>query len=324
MKCSCKKTEDSAELCVACSLQICADEFVLCPLDIIHFCISPFLQGKGLGDFAGKFVRQVSCRPTGLGASETTDLLFVADCDHFVRVLSRSDAKELLRIGSPGLRAGEFNTPRGQIATTSSHIWVSDLYNRRVQCFTHDGKHVHSFGDAIGREFGPCGVAATDSEVFVSDFYGNRVLVFSHDGALLGSRDQKSVHRQVSTISLQHSSFSGPTSVAIDASADLLCVAEYMKPRVRLFSLAGDTLLREIGNNEAYYGYLSLLCLAPDILVSDSYANCVKRFDASTGEFVSSFGGLEVSVLLGAQSLCYCAEEVFVADLGNLRLACFS
>ena len=71
---------------------------------------------------------------------------------------------------------GQFNNPR-DITANSTHLFVSDSLNHRVQIFDIDGNHVKTFGssgDGNGKFNQPRGSAANSTHIFIVDLFNHR------------------------------------------------------------------------------------------------------------------------------------------------------
>ena len=78
----------------------------------------------------------------------------------------------------------------------SGNLYVTDLYNDRVQHFATDGTFLAkwgSFGNGDGQFDTPTGVAVDRSgSVYVADLFNHRIQKFTSDGVFIhkwGSRD---------------------------------------------------------------------------------------------------------------------------------------
>jgi DNA-binding beta-propeller fold protein YncE len=86
-----------------------------------------------------------------------------------------------------------FVQPHGLRVDSEGQIWLTDIALHQVFCYSEDGEHVRTLGEARvpandKTHFnGPCDVAfAADGSVYVADGYGNsRVAKFSPDGEFI-------------------------------------------------------------------------------------------------------------------------------------------
>ena len=128
--------------------------------------------------------------PQGITTNSTH--IFVSDTDnHRVQVFD-IDGNYVAQFGGTGTGyggsgSGEFNYPRG-ITTTSTHIYVADSQNHRVQVFDIDGNYVAQFGSSgfDNREFGyPAGIITNSTHIFVADNFNNQIQIFKLPSILL-------------------------------------------------------------------------------------------------------------------------------------------
>ncbi len=88
--------------------------------------------------------------------------------------------------GSTGSKDGQFNVPDHIGIDPSDNVYVSDLFNHRIQKFTSDGQHVFSWGSR-GSDDGnfsfPRGIAVDSKYVYIADAQNFRVQKFiGNDG----------------------------------------------------------------------------------------------------------------------------------------------
>ena len=75
------------------------------------------------------------------------------------------------------------------LAFHNEKLYVVDMYNNRIQIFTHDGKFLFTFGK-FGHDFGEfacptyIAISAFD-EIFVADKENKRIQIFDEMGAFL-------------------------------------------------------------------------------------------------------------------------------------------
>lgn len=88
--------------------------------------------------------------------------------------------------GKHGENTGEFSRPMA-IAFANGSVYVCDTANHRIQCFSPDGTHSHTIGEAgdePGRLKFPHDLAlAQDDALIVCEYGNNRLSVFGLDGA---------------------------------------------------------------------------------------------------------------------------------------------
>jgi len=113
--------------------------------------------------------------PHGIAIDDDRHRIIVTDSlNHRVQVLSLIDGSFLFEFGSQGNHSCQLKNPQGVCIANQGRIIVADLYNRRLQSFTHEGHHISSFD--CGSE-SPCGVAFDEHRGLIAFTAGNRVRV---------------------------------------------------------------------------------------------------------------------------------------------------
>ena len=114
----------------------------------LSFLFSIGKQGSQPGEFY---------YPNGIAIDHDRHRIIVCDTDNNrVQVLSSIDGSFLFEIGSKGNQPGEFAEPEGVCIANHGRIIVADHHNRRLQAFTHEGRHISSF------DYGGCQGVAFD------------------------------------------------------------------------------------------------------------------------------------------------------------------
>ncbi len=142
----------------------------------------------------------------------------------FVRMWGRPD-------GSFGTGPGEFAQPYGVALDDADHLYVVDMYNKRVQKFGPDGAWDLSWGGVSGTGDGqfrtPIGVAADSAgDVYVVEAAGNRVQKFTGSGAFV---------TKWGTTGTGYGEFANPQGIAVDA-AGRVYVTQANSNRVQVFA----------------------------------------------------------------------------------------
>ena len=85
--------------------------------------------------------------------------------------------------GTEGTGAGQFDMPNGVAVAPDGNVYVTEMYNFRIQKFTSAGVFVNKWGmdgTGDGQFTGPTGVAvASDGSVYVADVANHRIQKFS-------------------------------------------------------------------------------------------------------------------------------------------------
>jgi len=99
-----------------------------------------------IGGIQGSQAGQFDC-PSSIAIDDDRHRIIVPDPkSHRVQVLSSIDGSFLFEFGSNGTQPGEFKSPGGVCIANHGRIIVADKYNNRLQAFTHEGRHISSFG----------------------------------------------------------------------------------------------------------------------------------------------------------------------------------
>ena len=198
--------------------------------------------------------------------------------------------------GSEGSGDGEFLRPRG-VTTNSTHIFIADTGNHRIQIFDDMGNYAGQFG-SISSDFGtiddgtfnaPIGIATNSTHLFVSDSGNNRVQVFDFNGNFVAKFG---------------SSGSGDgqffSNRGITANNTHIFVADAGNHRVQIFDFNGNFVAKFGGTGPGFRGSgngtdqfrnpQGITANSTHLFVADADNHRVQIFD-HTGTFVSQFGG---------------------------------
>jgi DNA-binding beta-propeller fold protein YncE len=128
--------------------------------------------------------------------------------------------------GSPGSGNGQFNQPDGIAVDSNGNVYVSDMWNNRVQKFSSSGEYLTQWGSDGLLAF-PAGLAVDDNNnVFVADRDHHRIIKFNDSGTSLtlwGSYGGSA------------SQFNLPMGLAVDNSGNIY-VADTWNHRIQKFS----------------------------------------------------------------------------------------
>ena len=113
--------------------------------------------------------------PSTIAIDDDRHRIIVSDTkNHRLQVLSSIDGSFLFEFGSNGTQPGQFRNPKGVCIANHGRIIVADMFNRRLQSFTHEGRHISSFG--CGNEM-PRAIAFDEHRGLVAFSADNRVRV---------------------------------------------------------------------------------------------------------------------------------------------------
>lgn len=101
-----------------------------------------------------------------------------------------------LCFGNRGIKQGEFKNPWSvAINQQTSHLFITDRGNNRVQVFDKFGAFVSAFGvkgSKDGQFYGPEGIAIDSSGIiFIADSDNHRVQLFDPNGVFIGKFGSK-------------------------------------------------------------------------------------------------------------------------------------
>ena len=113
--------------------------------------------------------------PSCVAIDDDRHRIIVSDSgNHRVQVLSSIDGSFLFEFGSKGTQPGEFNNPQGVCIANQGRIIVADMFNHRLQSFTHEGHHISSFDCGNER---PHAIAFDEHRGLIAFSAGQRVHV---------------------------------------------------------------------------------------------------------------------------------------------------
>ncbi len=135
--------------------------------------------------FVRAFGSKEEFRPIGVAVYD--EKLYVTDTkDQEVEVLDKRTGEKLATIGHPGTAPGEFYNPLGCTVDREGNLYVTDMFNARVEKFDSDGKFLFTFGrrgDRPGDFARPKGIAVDDDGfIYVVDSAFENVQIFTPDG----------------------------------------------------------------------------------------------------------------------------------------------
>jgi DNA-binding beta-propeller fold protein YncE len=180
------------------------------------------------GGCEGGWALEAGSRPAGLAVDAARSRLYVADAGAHQVLGFDPKGSPVLRFGSRGAAAAEFNYPTWLAVDAAGNLYVTDALNFRVQRFDADGKWLGAFGgqgDGSGDLARPKGIALDqDGHIYLVDALFDAVQLFDHDGRYLmvfGARGR------------DPGQFWLPSGLAIDG--DRIYVADSYNQRVQVF-----------------------------------------------------------------------------------------
>lgn len=138
----------------------------------------------------------------------------------------KSKLQAIKSFGTHGSADGQFSSPWGvAIDVNTSHLFIADHYNSRVQVFSQEGQYLYKFGD--GDMNHPVGVVIYQDKVFVTQYYASCLQVYKLDGTY------------VSTVGSQGSGkgqLNNPYGVDINKATGDIYICDAENNRVQIFS----------------------------------------------------------------------------------------
>lgn len=133
--------------------------------------------------------------PAGMAIDNENRFLYVADAGRDQVMVYDADKLNLLRtIGTAGKKhtlteAGQFSAPTNVALDADNNLYVTDMFNNRVEVFDADGNFIRAWGksgDRPGYFTRPKGIAIdADGHVWVADGQLDILQVYTQDGQFL-------------------------------------------------------------------------------------------------------------------------------------------
>jgi len=322
--------------------------------DVLPYTEVSTLAGNGTyGSVDSTLLLSSFYRPYSVATSKSGDI-YVADSynNKIRRITLDGKVKTLAGTGSSGSLDGPgasatFNYPSGLTVDKNGNVYVADSYNNKIRKITKDGNVVTVAGGIYSGSTNGIGVNSTFSDptgivvdtvgnLFVADYANNLIrkidttgLVTTFAGSNWGSADGTG----------STASFSGPTSITIDASGTLF-VVESDGNKVRKITSAGvvTTLAGNsntgsadgFGTSATFYNPSGIAVDSKgNVWIADRRNNKIRKITPSG--LVSTVGGTNTSgskdgnsTLATFYNPCGIAidsrDVVYIADLYNNKI----
>jgi hypothetical protein len=220
--------------------------------------------------------------------------------------------------GSTGAGNGQFNVPRG-IAVNSTHIFVADTQNNRVQIFDLSGNFADTFGSAgagNGQFDIPTGITVNATHIFVTEIGNDRVQIFDLSGNFVDT---------FGSLGAGNGQFTNPDGIAVNSNN--IFVVDGGNDRVQIFDLSGNFVdtFGSAGAGNGQFGNPSGIAVnSNNIFVTEVGNDRVQIFDLS-GNFVDTFGsaGAGNGQFTNPRGIAVNSNNIFVVDSTNNRVQIF-
>lgn len=224
--------------------------------------------------------------------------------------------------GSIGIGDGQFNRPDGVAVDSVGNVYVTDLWNHRVQKFSSDGaflKKWGSYGTDDGQFKYPVDITVDSAgNVFVTD--SNQIQKFTADGTFL---------KRWGSLGIHNGQFNQTQGVAVDSSGNLY-VADNDNNRVQKFTSEGIFLktwgFYGTGNGQFNSPVGVAVDSANNVYITEYGNSRIQKF-TSEGIFLKTWGfyGTGTSQFFNPKGVTVdSAGNVYVVENGNCRVQKFT
>lgn len=178
------------------------------------------------------FPTGLAVAPDGTFFAATAAHSYIFHFDPYGKVLAAWGGYQKVNEGEKA-PPGVFNEPWGVALSPAGFVFISDLWNSRIQKFSLDGKFLAEWGRfVIGNEpyglFGPRGLALDSTgRLLVADTGNHRVVVYDQDGKFIS---------QVGELGAALGQFNEPVAVAVDNQGRVF-VSEAWNRRIQVLKI---------------------------------------------------------------------------------------
>lgn len=224
--------------------------------------------------------------------------------------------KFVTKWGSWGNASGQFVSPMCIAVDSSRNVYVSDIYNYRIEKFDSSGKYITQWGtkgSGNGQFLYTTGIGVDSSDnIYVADFYNNNVQKFDSDGKYITQWGSKGSG---------NGQFFRPCDVAFDSSGNIY-VADFYNNRIQKFDSNGKYLTKWVFNDNPWS-----VAVSPSgyVYVSKPNSNRTQKFD-SNGKLLTQWGsyGIGNGQFYSPRGIAVDSSgNVYVADRANHRIQKF-
>jgi tripartite motif-containing protein 2/3/tripartite motif-containing protein 71 len=167
--------------------------------------------------------------PLGIAIHPHSKKLYVTNSCNCIKILN-PDLTLSSSFGSQGSGNGQFNQPSDvAFDSTGKTVYVTDMYNHRIQVFTAEGEYLRQFGrkgSGNGELSHPIGISVDNEDVvYVTELGNNRVSLFTNEDQFLKS---------FGTYGNEPGKFHVPRGIALDKE-EKVYVADHFNNRIQIF-----------------------------------------------------------------------------------------
>ena len=290
------------------------------------FVTDPENERISVFDLEGKFVSKIGSGHPFAIASIENRIFYTDPVANKIFVVS-TDGTPITSFGTPGGGPGQMNSPRG-ITILDGKIYVSSIYNNRVDFFDLDGKYIGIMGSPVEKGAGilgrPTGMVISGDNVIVCDQARNKIITFKRLVI-----DPKTVYdyyvSEFGSFGSGEAQLNNPTGITLDAQNNIY-IADTLNHCIKVFSLEGK-YKKTIGSEGRGNGKLNrpadvaVVSSVNKIFVTDTGNNLIQVFSLN-GDFLNQFGGFGTSPgqLNHPMGIATDGKKLLVADAVNCRV----